>query len=449
MGGIRAWARAHWVTLLGASFLLRLLIAPFAYGFQYDMDTFGNWGYTLSALPLDQFYARAEGPDHLPGDLYIHAVLAEGFRLLGGENFLGDVYRYLLKAIPSIADILVAVLIWAFARGMVEEDNAREGALLYALNPATIFLSAIWGQWDVVSGLIMLLGLVIVWGRPTKWLLAIPLLAWAVLIKPPLALLSLIGLLTLVLVDRRRGLGEFEIVRSRFISALAAAVIGVATIVALILPFGTGLPGMDTRWSLLDRIGVAVDLYPNTTLGAANIWMIPLGSPDRISDTDGHFLGMTANMWGTVLFGAALIYVGAAFLMKWRAIRPIDLVVWAMVTANYAYFLLPTRSHERYLYPAVLLLILLATLCRMDGRVARLATAVSLVYLLNLVGVYWNNPGLLAPILFVMLSLLNIALFVLVAAFPYWWDVERDDLESDVTPLPVFADEVEMEVGQS
>jgi hypothetical protein len=449
MSGIREWARANWVILLGASLLFRLLIAPFAYGFQYDMDTFGNWGYNLSALPLDQFYARADGPDHLPGDLYIHAVLAEGFQFFGGENFLGDSYRYLLKVVPSVMDILLAVLIWAFARRLVGEGFAREGALLYALNPATIFLSAIWGQWDVVSSLIMLAGLVIVWARPAKWLFAIPVLAWAVLIKPPLALLCLIGLLTLVLVDLRRGLGLPEIVRFRIASVLAAAVIGVATIVVLILPFDTGLPGMDTRWSLLDRVEVAVDLYPNTTLGAANIWMIPLGSPDRISDVDDQFFGLTPQGWGTVFFAVALLYVAATIMMRWRMIRPIDLVVWAMATANYAYFLLPTRSHERYLYPAVLLLILLATLCRMEGRLVRLAAAVSLVYFLNLVAVYDAFPGVLNTVMFVTLSILNVVLFALVATFPYWWKRDKglDEVEGVGTPMPVYADDVTIEVA--
>jgi hypothetical protein len=230
--------------LLGLALLIRLVVAPFAYGFQYDMDTFGSWAQTLVDHPFDEFYAVAPSPDHLPGDLYLHYGLASAFQAFGGENFHGDAYRYLLKVIPAIADILVAILIWAFVRRRVNEDSARAGALLYALNPATIFLSSIWGQWDVVSGLIMLAGLITVWVFPSRWLLAIPLLAWAVVIKPPLALLCVLGLLPLLLRDVRRGAPVLMALRERLVSLLAAVVIGIGTIVALILPFDTGLPGM-------------------------------------------------------------------------------------------------------------------------------------------------------------------------------------------------------------
>jgi hypothetical protein len=428
--------------LLGLALLVRLAVAPFAYGFQYDMDTFGSWAQALVGHPFDEFYAVAPSPDHLPGDLYLHFGLASGFQAFGGENFHGEAYRYLLKVVPAMADILVAVLIWAFVRRRVNEESARAGALLYAMNPATIFLSSIWGQWDVVSGLIMLAGLIIVWAFPSRWLFAIPLLAWAVVIKPPLALLCVLGLLPLLLRDLRRGTSVLGVLRERLVSLLAAVVIGIGTVIALILPFDTGLPGMGTRWSLLERLDVAVELYPFTTLGAANIWMIPLGTPDRKSDVAEAFLGLSAQGWGNFLFLAALLFVGIVLVTRWRTITPFKLVTWAMVLANYAYFLLPTRSHERYMFPAVMLLILLAALCGIERRVTWLAVAVSATYFLNLLGVYGVFPGMLAPMMFVTLSLMNIALFVLVATFPFWWVGDGDD-EAEVvgTPMPVYADD--------
>jgi hypothetical protein len=310
------------------------------------------------------------------------------------------------------------------------------------LNPATIFLSSVWGQWDVVSGLIMLIGLMIVWAFPSRWLLGIPLLAWVVLIKPPLALLCVIGLLPLVLGELRRGVSLLVVLRERLVSCSAAGVIGIATIVALIVPFDTGLPGMDLRWSLLERIDVAIELYPFTTLGAANIWMIPLGTPDRQSDVAGQFLGVTAQGWGNLLFLAAVLFIGILLVTRWRSIAPVRMVTWAMVTANYAYFLLPTRSHERYMFPAVMLAIFLAALCGMERRVTWLAVGVSMTYFLNLAGVYRAFPGVLAPVLFVTLSFLNVALFLVIATFPLWWARDGDD-EAEVvsTPMPVYADD--------
>lgn len=418
MKRLRHLGTRYWGWLLIVAFLIRLAIAPFFYGFQYDMDTFGSWAQSLVTTSFASFYEVAESPDHLPGDLYLHYLLGSVFEGAGGQDFQGEAYRFVLKVIPSLADVAIALLVWYLLRRLVSEEAARLTAVLYALNPATMFLSAVWGQWDAVSALIMLLGLGILWLCTGKWLLAIPLFAWAVMIKPPLAMLCLIGLLIVVLSSMRRGISLIEVIREQFARTIAAVAIGLITMTLLLAPFDTGLVGILTRWSLAERVGVAIDLYPYTTLGAANIWMIPLGSPDRQSDQDGSLAGLTEQGWGTLLFLVALGYVGWIIVRRWNRLPPVTLTVWAMVVANYAYFLLPTRSHERYLYPAVLLLLVLAGLLRFERQITRLSLSVSLVYFLNLVGVYFSIPGLLNSIFFLSLSFANIALFVLIAAYP-------------------------------
>lgn len=441
MRNLRAAGARNWLWLLAAGLIIRLALAPLAYGFQYDMDTFGSWAQVLVSEPFRRFYDVAPVPDHLPGDMYLHAALGWLFRAFGGENYHGAAYRFLLKAVPSVADIAVALLIWAILRDRVTEEAGRLAAVFYALNPATIFLAAIWGQWDVVSGLFLLGGLAIVWRWPERWVWAVPIFAWMVMIKPPLALLALIGLLAVPLRDLLRGATLAQVVRLRIAEGIGALVVGLATITGLALPFDTAIGGMETRWSLLDRVRVAMELYPFTTLGAANIWMVPLGTPDRRSDTGGTLLGLTAQGWGTVLFLVALVYVGVLVARGVRRVDPVVLTVWAMATVNYAWFLLPTRAHERYLYPTVLLLVVLCGLARLDGRVTAVAGAVSLVYLLNLVGVYFRVPGVLDPVLFIGASLANIALFGIVATMPFWRD-ESDRTQADGTPLPVYAEDV-------
>ena len=436
-------ATRNWLWLLVAGMLVRLAIAPFFYGFQYDMDTFGSWARTLVTEPFRAFYAVAESPDHLPGDLYLHYLLGSLFELAGGQNFHGEAYRFLLKVIPALADLLIALLIWYLLRRLVTETIARLAAVGYMLNPATIFLTAVWGQWDAVSGLIMLVGLGVLWLRPDRWVLAIPLFAWCVMIKPPLALLCLIGLLVMLLGEMRKGGPLSTVIQRQLANILVAAIVGLGVMALLLAPFDTGLTGTWSRWSLADRVGVAVDLYPYTTLGAANIWMIPLGSPDRQSDQDGTLAGLTEQGWGTLLFLGALIYVGFVLIRRQRSLSPVPLVVWAMVVANYAYFLFPTRSHERYMYPAVLLLVVLAGLLRLDSRVLRLTVAVSVVYALNLVGVYFNVPGILEPALFLTLSVANILLFAIVTTLPFWLRGEVGDVEAAGTSAVLRADEPE------
>ncbi|HWV25061.1 MAG TPA: hypothetical protein VNZ58_12790 [Thermomicrobiales bacterium] len=441
MRNLRTWIVRNWIWLLVASLAIRLVLAPLAWGFLWDMYTYGDWAEKLVNQPFYLFYKIARNPDHLPGDMYLHAALGWSFHAVGGQDFQGPTYRFLLKVVPSIADTAVAILIWSVVRRQVNEECGRLAAVFYALNPATIFLTAIWGQWDVVSGLFLLAGLAIVWRWPERWLLSIPVFAWMVLIKPPLALLALIGLLVVPIRDIVRGATLVQIVRMRAIQAAAALAIGLGTITLLLRPFSVSISGTGTRWSLFERVQYALDLYPYTTLGAANIWMIPLGIPDRISDTGTRFLGVTLQGWGNVLFLAALVYIGAMSIRSLRKTTPIVLTVWAISAANYAWFLLPTRAHERYLFPTVLFLILLSGLMRLERRTTSIAAAVSLVYFVNLVGVYYGIPGWLSPVLFIGASLANIALFVAVAAMPFWWD-DENIAQAEGTPLPVYAEDV-------
>lgn len=440
------WVIRRWLWMLGVALLARLALAPNFYGFGYDMDTFGKWAETLVAYPFREFYAVAPAPDHLPGDLYLHATLGEAFRAGGGDNFLGAAYRFLLKLVPAVADIVIAVAMWAVVRPLAGQRIARLTALAYAWNPGAIFLSSVWGQWDAVSGLILLLAFLIVWSWPARWVLAVPLMAWAVLIKPPLALLCLLGLLVVPLRDLRSGMRVTAVVRCQGLPAVAALLLGLATMVALLLPFDTGLPGMTARWTLLERVQTAVEMYPHTTLGAANIWMIPLGSPDRVSDQDPFLAGVSAQQIGSFLLAVALVWIGWTILRRWRDMVPIALTTWAMATAAYAFFMLPTRSHERYLYPAVMLLVLLWGVEKGRPRLTRLVAAVSLAYVLNLLGVYLPVGGAFEVAWFIVVSLANVALFALVATYPFWRDASGDDAEPVMTPLLVYPDDLEVEI---
>jgi hypothetical protein len=441
------WIVRNWLWLLCAGLGLRLALAPNFYGFGYDMDTFGQWAEALVAYPWSEFYAVAPAPDHLPGDLYLHALLGEAFLAGGGENFLGDAYRLLLKIVPAFADIAIALVMWLAVRRVAGERFGRLTALAYAWNPGAIFLSAVWGQWDAVSGLILLLAFVVVWRWPARWVAAVPLMAWAVLIKPPLALLCLLGLLFVPLRDLWRGAPLAAVARGLALPVGSALVAGVGTIIVLLAPFDTGVPGMEMRWTLQERVETAVEMYPHTTLGAANIWMIPLGSPDRVSDRDPLIAGLSAQQVGTFLLAAALLWVGWTIVRRWREMTPMTLTVWAMATANYAYFLLPTRAHERYLYPAVMLLVVLWGIEKGRRRLTRLVAGISLAYVLNLLGVYAPVGGAFEVAWFVAVSVANVALFLLLATYPGWRDAVTGDAEPVMTPLPVYADDFEVEVG--
>jgi hypothetical protein len=109
-------------------------------------------------------------------------------------------------------------------------------------------------------------------------------------------------------------------------------------ILVVSLPFGQG-PA-----ELLRLLSNAGQEYPYTSLYAFNIWAIEPGfwKPD-----DGLVV------WGGVLLAAACL---ASVAQLWRR-RDLAAILAVGALTSLAFYFLPTRAHERYLFPAVALLV--------------------------------------------------------------------------------------------
>lgn len=414
-----------WLMFWG--FAIRMVIAPLFGGFGYDMDVLRNWAGTLAGQPLRRFYDIAMAPDHLPGDLWFLKVLVTLFHGFGGENVDGTPFLISLKLVPTIADLLNGLAIYIIISQHRSASLALKAAAFYVLNPATIFLTSVWGQWDSVSAALLLCGFILILRPGWLWTAAAPVLAWAFVIKPPLAL---VALLLCALPASRLWRAEGTVsqrLRSIIMEFGLAAALGLGALLAIILPFDVGLPGMGTRWSLVDRIMVALDLYPFTTLGAFNIWMIPLGSLERVNDLDSSWLSLSANRWGTLLLIVLLAYVAFEVVRRVRLHVVVEEVVsWGALAASLATFMVPTRVHERYLFPAIVFVILYSALRGLPRSLVILSAILSMTFFINLVMVYGGFRGVSSgssvevtdAFLFRAVSIVNVVVFGLVLAPP-------------------------------
>lgn len=413
-----------WLLCLG--FVLRVAIAPLFGGFGYDMAVLRNWARTLADQPLRRFYDIAMAPDHLPGDLWFLKVLVTLFHGFGGEHLDGTTFLISLKLVPTIADVLIGLMIYIIVSQHRPVSLALKATASYVLNPATIFLTSVWGQWDSVSAALLLCGFILIRRRDRLWIAAAPVLAWAVVIKPPLAL---VALLLCALPASRLWRAEGTVpqrLRAIIMELGLAAALGLGTLLAIVLPFDVGLPGMDTRWSLVDRITVALDLYPFTTLGAFNVWMIQLGSLERVSDLDTRWLSLSANQWGTLLLTIVVVYVAFEVFQRIRLDAVGEVVWWGALAVSLATFMVPTRVHERYLFPAIVFAILYAALCGFPRLLVILSAILSMTFFINLVMVYGGFRGAIPgaivegtdAFLFRAVSIVNVIVFGLVLALP-------------------------------
>ncbi|HEX3723656.1 MAG TPA: hypothetical protein VHV31_12750, partial [Nitrolancea sp.] len=367
--------------ILGAGLALRLLLTPYGV-YEGDAQTFRQWAAQMMRAPLTHFYSSLPTADHLPGDLWFLWGIAHLYHIFSPSlNLQSFGFLFLLKLVPSIADTLIGLMLFVIARNFAGPRAGLLGAALFMFNPASIFLSATWGQWDSVSAAFMLVGLWLVFRGSPEW--SLPFLTYASLIKPQLALLIAVAAIVWWrwFVQPRRD--DDAAMRGRWHGRIGrlvtSALVSFAIFLAVDLPFGVGLPLFPTRWTIFGRATDALDRYTSISANAFNIWGVFGQSSNMNSVTDSKifFVGLSYQTWGTLLLAIA---VCIALALLW--IRPTrEMALWAALAITFALFMLPTRIHERYLMPAVVLAVLVAAI---SPALRWVGIALSLTYFANI-----------------------------------------------------------------
>jgi len=384
--------------------LIRLLVVP-AKGFPTDVETFEAWAERLAQIGPGRFYEPGYFSDYPPAFLYVLWSL--------GALFDGELLRLAVKAISIPADIGIALLAARLTWRTAGRSAAVAAAALWSLQPGVIFGGPYWGQVDAV-GTLPLLGSVAAAGS-RRWWLAGVLGAVAGLVKPQFG----IGLLVIV------AAASFEFVREARWRPLAATLgAAAATAYALSVPFWGPEP---TRIAaeLVRLVRSASETYPYTSLYAFNGWSIffDFWKPDA---------GLV--VWGGVLLVAGLI--ASAIPLWWR--RDTAVLLACAVFAGLAFYFLPTRAHERYLFPVFALALPLAVARRrvlVPYFVLALTFALSLYYAFTRYEQYVDLrvPQIVEATIFSRSGQIGIALAMMGAAAYLVWRLVRGDarLESD------------------
>lgn len=399
-----------WVLAVGA--FVRFLLLPHP-SFGTDWATFRAWGIELTTRPIATFYDH-NPIDHLPGDLWIHWMLADTYQLFSPDfEDRAFPYEQLLKIPPGLADLGTAIVGFFLVRRWSSYRTAVGAAWFLALNPASLFISSVWGQWDSISAFVALLSLYTLLTR--HWFLSFALLTYAVLIKPQLAALGPLFLLFIAIQHllpllashgKLQGINHWfyprgipapsetpnSLIEKSFLSMGGAVLV----FAAVCLPFNVGFPPIGSH-SVIDRVRAAVELYDATTMGAFNFWNTWLGDTisyeqTRISDSGDHWLGMTYRTLGTALTLAGYAACLMIFLIGWRTWRE-RMTLWASGAIMLTLFVLPTRIHERYFLPALIFMIVLAYVVPRFKMAAITLTVAGFFNLIYVFDVYYSFLG--------------------------------------------------------
>ena len=406
--------------LLGV--LLRVVVAglylPLS-GFRVDVGDFAIWAQRMASGGPGAFYQAGYLADYPPGYMYVLWLLGA----VGGwlQPLFGlSITPGLVKLPGILADAGVAWLLFLYARRFGDRwlgswSGARLGVVavvIYLFNPGTIFDSAVWGQVDSVGTLAILASLYLLARGWTEAAAASAVVA--VLVKFQFGFL----LPVVAIVGIKRHLfgrsadpnhdGRRDPVR--VLSSLAA---GLGTLVALIFPFRLAIwAPSDPVHSLIDRFLAASNTYQGLTINAFNLWRNPWsGLGDRYQFGCDSVSSACTNGSGTAfsigsmpitwqLIGAVL-FAAAALVALWMVARrddPAGLLVGSLALAI-AFFALPTRVHERYLFPA---LALAAPLVARSWRWAVLFGVISVCFFANVYWLYTTDfsfagPGVMNP----------------------------------------------------
>jgi Gpi18-like mannosyltransferase len=294
--------------------------------------------------------------DYPPFNVYLFAGFGNMARLIGMYNM--ETIYFLVKFIPNLFDLATASLIFYFVRKRASFKLGLIAAALYAFNPAVIFDASVWGQQDAVYTFFIVFSLILALESKPKF--SAGLFALAILTKPQsIAFLPLI----IFLIYNKSGMKKL----------FTSIAIFALTVFLVILPFT-----LSNQYSFLSQIYLgAYNYYKFTSTNAFNFWGPVMYQPD------GNLF-----ILGWALFAAlsgAVLYVSQK---HFKAKDEVFLVFSAFILF-FGFFMLPTRIHERYLFPTISLLALSVPFIKKARPVFAVLTATFLVnqayilYLLN------------------------------------------------------------------
>jgi Gpi18-like mannosyltransferase len=382
-----------------------------------DTRDFMAWFQTAADYGPRTFYTRT-WCDYPPFNIYffwVFGLLAKSLSLFGTSLF-----TYVMKLPSNLFDMATAFLIFAFVRKRLDFKMALLATALYAFNPAVIFNAAVWGQFDAIYTFFLVLSLML--ALASKPELSAVTFTLGILTKPQgIALAPLIAFLILK---------KYRLQWRRLLTSLIAVA---ATVFVVIIPF---------EWSnpvtfLANIYFGAYGGYAYTSVNAFNLWAI-----------GGLWILETPVLFATgwILFGALAAFVLYVLYKRFGASGEL-LVLFSAFILFFGFFMLPTRIHERYLFPALSVLALTFPFLKKTRPIYGVLSATCLVnqaYVLHFLN---NNQYIQSGDLVALtVTLINLVTFMYVLIL--MWDELKGRSWFRISPIKI-GESAETEVEEN
>jgi len=314
------WLRRHvgligLVGLLVIGLAIRLVVLSWP-GHGGDTQITARWAEHMAQYGPWGFYEH-DATDY-QALLYIYWPL--------GALFDGAALVRAVKSLSIPFDMALGVLLYFVALRFTASPRALLAPALYLLNPAVLLAGPVWGQVDATGTLAYLAALLAV---SAGWYPAAGALGvMAMLIKPQAGIVAL-------------PVAVVAFIRGRAVhSASPLARVAVGAVVAYVV---VAAPLRLDPIRFAGRVMSAGSLKPFTSLNAPNVWGI----------LNGYKMPDGPLFW----IGAILLLIGLVVaLLPLRRRQDLKTILTVGLFVVFAFYFLPTRVHERYLFPAMALM---------------------------------------------------------------------------------------------
>ncbi len=359
------------VIAMGAALLVRIVVACTVRGYNTDINCFSAWSERIFSVGPANFYSEDYFCDYPP--LYMLLLwLPAALRNLLGITYQGALHLILLKFMPILCDLLGAWLVYRVAKRRHGMSLASLLAIFYLFNPATLIDSAAWGQIDSVFTL--LVALCALYAADEKYLPALLAFAASMLIKPQAMLFAPLGLIAIV-IDLFRSKNARKALNA-LLGVLAA--VGLILVTALIFTLGKANP---LEW-IINLYSNTLGSYAYVTVNALNLYNL-FGLNWAAADSQPFW---TVFAW--VMFALSYLYCAWLYLRA-RDKKKLLLLGGLLICLIFTF---GPMIHERYIYPAMLLLLLFYAMER-DRRVLASLTVLTVTLTLNEILVLQGGTG--------------------------------------------------------
>jgi Gpi18-like mannosyltransferase len=341
------------ILLLLFSLIIRLILAASVHGYDGDLDYYRGWA---EAAAQDFFLVYGSGNVDYP-PLYLYILHYIGKVLLKLNWAPDSIFGIILIKMPAIlADILSGILVYMVTARRMSKKTALILSGLYLFNPAILVNSAMWGQTDGIMTLLVVVGLLGLYHD--RVMVSAFFFTCACLMKPQGFIFLPVLFLELI---RKKSLKKF----------LLCMATGLFTGFLIILPFSL----WRDVWWIVRLFAGDYSKYAYASLHAHNLFSLVGG--DMVRDNT-MFLFMPYRTWSYLL---TLVVLGF-FLYLYIKSNTENRIFLAALVLQAGVFMFTGRMHERYLYPAVMLLIMVFIYCR-DRRIFGFFALLSLTVFIN------------------------------------------------------------------